>query len=70
MTAGDNAAGSNDEVTLHGVTGIKVIKNQSINSRQKALHYDTIEINIVKEDAFGQKINFSMCLFGKEGVQL
>ena len=70
MQVGQKAADSNNGVTLHGVVGIRVVKNERVNSRQKRRHYDTIEIDIVKEDAFGRKSNFSITLFGKEEAQL
>ena len=70
MKVGDKAQGSNDEIIIHGATGIRVVKNDQINSRQKEMGYDTVEVHIIGENGDGSTKRFSICIFGKNGVQL
>ncbi len=70
MKAGDKAHGSNDELTIHGVKGVTVVRNDHINSRQKEIGFDIVEVHITGEDYLGRPKCLTICLFGKEGVQL
>jgi hypothetical protein len=70
MNAGDKARDSNDGLTIHGVTGIQVIKNRRINSHQKSGGYDVVDIKIVSENMNGNKQHMNITLFGLRGAQL
>ena len=70
MNAGDKAHNSNDGLTIHGVTGIQVIKNKNVNPHQKKEGYDTVDINIVSEKANGEKQYISVTIFGLRGAEL